>query len=122
MSFLRKIKTAAAVINIKPAQEINSFKPNIIQEDQNETQTRRRVADHLEQNHELLLARGMRPHGFDCEDNQLCEKEDCWKLIPDQIVGEVYNVCKNCRKKNCGTPLKCLQELNARIIAQNKKT
>lgn len=97
MSILKRIKTIAAVIGIKPANEINSFKTTTTQEDQREAETRRRVGNYLEQNQELLLVRASRPHGFDCEDNQLCEKEDCWKFVPDQIVSKPYEVKRNVR-------------------------
>ena len=81
-----------AVVNIKPTKEINSFKTTTTQEDQKQAETRRRVGNYLQQNQDLLLARASRPHGFDCEDNQLCEKEDCWKFVPDKIVSEPYEV------------------------------
>lgn len=89
---LNKIKYMFSVIGIKPNQEVNALKPMTVQEDQRDVQTRKRVAAYIEANHELLMARAMRPHGADCTDNVTCEKIDCFKWQPDKIVGKPYKV------------------------------
>lgn len=94
---LNKLKAMFAVVGIKPTKEINSFKTTTTQEDQREAETRRRVGNYLEQNKEILIARGMKPHGADCEDNLTCKKDNCFKWQPDKIVSEPYEVKRNVR-------------------------
>lgn len=87
---LNKLKSMLAVIGIKPSQDISTFKPNATQEDQRDTQAKKRVANYIEENRELILARGLKPHSAECLDPDLCTKEYCWKFVPDKIVGGPY--------------------------------
>jgi len=99
-AMLKKIKPILAVIGIKRVNQVEILnQPKITHEDTRTIEAAKRIRAHLIANHELIVARGMRPHTFDCEDNDICDKDNCWKWEPDKIVGEPYKVCVKTLRK-----------------------
>ncbi len=100
---LNNIKAMLSYIKLKPTNINNASVSPTQQEDPRSTETRKRVNNYFDANHELLLARGLRPHAYECEDNLICSKDDCWKFVPDKIVSDPYEV-KSKRSKALNSP------------------
>lgn len=96
---LNKIKAMFAVAGIKPNTNTTTELIKTTQEDQRDVQAVKRFEKHFEQEYQSVATRAMMPHGFDCQDNFTCTKQDCWKWQPDKIVSEPYVV-------DCPSPVK----------------
>lgn len=90
MSLLKKIKSAIAVLKIKPNSTVTHDFIKITQEDSRDTQARKRVKDLFDKEEKYINTRALNPHS--CDDPIGCQKDDCYKWQPDKIIGKPYTV------------------------------
>lgn len=100
MSLLQKIKSAVAVLGIKPNTEISTDITKTTQEDHRDIKTKKRVNDIFDKEEKFIFTRSLMPHGFDCQDPVTCTNQNCFQFVPDKIVGEkyVFDPSKNNKK------------------------
>ncbi len=97
ITMLRKLKQALAVINLKPN---NIYTPtfNIIQEDQRDTETRKRINKFFDEQEAYILTSSIVPHEINCVDEIQCIRDTngkgCYKWEPDKIVNPEHRAPK----------------------------
>lgn len=89
---LNNFRSLMAIIKIKPNGHMDLMSTRTEQEDPRTVESIKRVKKTFEQNKELINARALKPHSFDCEDNLMCDKDNCWQFVADRIVGNPYRV------------------------------
>lgn len=62
------------------------------QVDQRDIETRKRVKKAFEQQEHAIKCRAIKAHDPSCSDVILCKKRKCFKVEPDKIVSEPYDV------------------------------
>ncbi len=87
---LKKIKTLAAWFDIKPSYYRHDIYQQKVQEDSRTLEAIKRTRTIFTRNEELINARALRPHAFECKDELECE--GCFKFEPDKIIGKPYPI------------------------------
>ena len=78
---------AAKNLDLKPMDVSKAISP-APQENTKDVATRKRVHAAFDAQWEVMQARAMKPHSFECKDPWACTKDPCWEFVPDKIVKE----------------------------------
>ena len=89
LAILRRFGEFIKGFGSKPKIHSDVINPmSMSQEDPRQAEIIKRTRKQIEENQELILARSLRPHSYECKDPLLCAKEVCWKFVPDVKVGK----------------------------------